>query len=164
MAIFPETVYTALKYTLEGSAYLSYVDTVVIKKYKREALPDFDYYAIVISPAGAQPTLYPANQRYIINFIELYLLGKILNGDVAAVMADSPDTTPPNVGILPMYEDVFRTLYGNNLGGEIELLPHQNELDTPADFNLISGGDLDVFLMEGKVNYRPRGVRFVDLA
>jgi hypothetical protein len=163
MAIFPLTVYTGLKTVLEDSAYLSYVDTITIQKFRQDSMPNFDYYCIVISPQLASLVVYPAHQRYVENLIHLILLGKMLNGEADAILADQPGITPPNVGILAMYEDVILTLYNNDLGGAIELQPGIRELDEASDFNVFVTEDREGFIMETKIVYKPRGERFVSL-
>lgn len=164
MALFPKDVYAAIKTELEGASLLSYVDVVAIRKYRRGSLPDFDYYCIVINPIVAQSVFYEAAQRYVANEVELILLGKVLNGYEDAVMADVPGGSPPNVGILAMYEDVYRTLYENTLSGEIELYPSLEELDVPTRFDTFTDEASEGFILEARMFYMPRGKRWVDLA
>jgi len=165
MALFPKDIYTAIKTELEGASLLSYVDVFAILKYRKETLPDFQYYCIVISPISAKSVPYEAAQRWIENAVELILLGKIKNGQEDAVMADSPGDSPPNVGVLAMYEDVYRSLYDNNLGGVIELYPGLEELDILTRFDILApDADREDFIFEARVGYRVRGQRWVDLA
>jgi len=164
MALFPKDVYSAIKTALEGSSFLPYVDVVAIRKYRRDTLPEFEYYSIVISPLSAESVPYEAAQRWIANTVELILLGKIRNGLEDALMADSPTGSPPNVGVLAMYEDVYRTLYKNTLGGVIELYPKLNELDVTSRFDVLAPEeDREEFIFEARVGYRPRGQRWVNL-
>ena len=161
MSIFPKDVVTAVKTVLKGAASLSYVDTVVVLKYAPEALPDFTAYCIIINPQTVQAEQYPASQRWFQIELQLVLLAKMeARSEEDALLANSP---PLNVGMLTMYEDVFKVLYGNNLGGVIELLPGLDELDNPTVFNVIEG-ERDTFLIEAQMGYRPRGERWVDLA
>lgn len=161
MAIFPKDVVLAVKSELQGASVLSYVDLVVISKYNPRDIPDFSAYAILISPMTAKSDFYAANQRWIGNAVELVLLAKINDrSEEDAIVADLPGDAPPNVGILTMYENVYSTLYGNTLGGEIELLPHLDELDVQSTFNLLTD-DRDTFIMEGRMVYQPRGKRWV---
>lgn len=165
MSIFPKDVYVALKTVLSSSSLLDYVDTFSIQKYSRDRIPDFSYYAIIISPATARSFIYPASQRYIGNELELVMLSKLLTrSDEDVIMADSPTDSPPNVGVLAMYEDIYRTLYKNNLGGTIELYPDIKELDNVSQFDVIGDILRDEFLIEARVRYSPRGQRFVDLS
>ena len=164
MALFPKDVYTALKTELSGASLLPYVDTIEIRKYHRETLPDFNYYCIVISPVSAISVPYKAAQRWITNMVELVLLGKVLNGQEDAIMADTPGGSPPNMGILAMYEDVYRSLYKNTLGGAIELYPGLEELDVITRFDIIaSDEEREAFIFEVRVGYQVRGERWVDL-
>jgi len=164
MSIFPRGVYVALKAELEASSYLSYVDTFSIRKYRRDDLPDFENYCIVISPSTAEAVPYPASQRWVQNVIDIILLGKLHYGKEDAIIADSPSSTPPNVGVLAMYEDVFYSLYENNLGGEIQLSPGMQELDTLSRFDILLEDEREGFIFEARMGYQPRGVRFVDLS
>ena len=166
MAIFPRDIYTAVKTALSESDELTYVDTFAIQKYLRDNIPDFTYYAIIVSPMAARSHIYEAAQRYIGTDIELVLLAKMLDRtEEDVVLADSPEASPPNVGILAMYEDVYRTLYKNTLGGTIELYPKINELDNVSQFDVFAGDEFrEDFLIEARVRYSPRGQRFVDLA
>lgn len=160
MAIFPRDILLAVKSALSGSSHLTYVDTTIISNYKPENLPDFTSYCIVINPITVASAFYEANQRWIGMELQLVLLGKI--GDRSeedAIIADSP---PSNVGIVVMYEDVYRTLYGNNFSGAIELYPHLEELDLATTLNIIEG-ERDTFIVEAKMGYRPRGLRWVNL-
>jgi len=159
MSVFPKEIFTALESAFSA---ITYIDKVTIRKYRRINLPDFNYYCIIINPISATAQKYDAGgQRRIIYEIELVLLGKMLNGEYDAVMADSPTATPPNVGILAIYEDVFKLLYKNDLGGKIELYPGLIELDTRTAFNIISAEDREEFLIETIVPYRPSGQRFI---
>lgn len=165
MSLFPKDIYLAVKSILEASSDLDYVDVVEIQKYRRDTLPDFENYCIVISPILAESVPYPAAQRWIANSIELVLLGKLRSGQSDAVVADNPTGTPPNVGVLAMYEDVYRTLYKNTLGGVIELYPELNELDVVTRFDLLAPDeDREDFIFEVRMGYRPRGQRWVNLA
>jgi hypothetical protein len=160
MAIFPRDILLAVKSALVGSSHLTYVDTVVIMSYKPEDIPDFTSYCIVINPVVVSSEFYEANQRYIAMEVQLVLLSKIgSRSEEDAMVADTP---PSNVGIVVMYEDVYRTLYGNNLGAELELYPHLEELDVNTSLNVIEG-ERDTFIMEAKMGYRPRGLRWVNL-
>ena len=164
MSLFPKDVYTAIKTALSDSSLLSYVDKIEIRKYRRDNIPDFEYYSIVISPILAESVPYEAAQRWIANTVELILLGKILSGQEDAIMADNPTGSPPNVGVLAMYEDVYRTLYKNNLGGVIELYPKLNELDVTTRFDVLAPDeDREAFIFEARVGYHPRGQRWVNL-
>ena len=161
MAIFPKDVVAAVKTALSSSSFLTYVDTVVVQKYSPEAMPQFTTYCIVINPVLAQAVQYPASQRWIHVDLELILLAK--KGDRSeedALLADSP---PTNVGLLTMYEDIFQTLYDNDLSGAIEVYPEINELDNPANFNILTD-EVGTFILEGAISYRPRGVRWVNLS
>jgi hypothetical protein len=91
------------------------------------------------------------------------LLAKINDrSEQDAIVADLPLAEPPNIGILTMYEDVYKTLYRNDLGGEIELMPRINELDIQTTFNVLVD-DRDTFVMEGRMVYQPRGKRWAGL-
>jgi len=163
--MFPKDIYLAVKSALEDSSYLTYVDVVEIQKYRRDTLPDFENYCIVISPILAESVPYPAAQRWIANSIELILLGKLRTGHSDAVVADNPTGSPPNVGVLAMYEDVYRTLYKNTLEGAIELYPELNELDVVTRFDVIAPDeDREAFIFEVRMGYHPRGQRWVDLS
>jgi len=164
MALFPKDICVALKTTLENSSRLSYVDSVVIQKYRRESIPDFDNYCIIISPSSAQAVVYPASQRFIQLSIDLILLGVVNYTLEDAIIGDSPNENPPRVGILTMYEDIFYTLYQNNLGGVIELAPGYTELDSLAAFDVIVDSRLEPFVVEARVVYSPRGKRFISLS
>jgi len=161
--IFPKDVYSALKTVLSNSSYLTYFDEIVIRKFRRGNLPDFEYYCIVISPQSALAVVYPAHQRYIENTIQLVMIGKMLGTEEEAILADSPLATPPKVGILAMYEDIVRTLYENDLGGAIEFTPGLKELDYASDFDVVVEEEREGFLMEMRMSYHPKGARFVDL-
>ena len=165
MSLFPKDIYLAVKSVLEASSDLDYVDVVEIRKYRRDTLPDFEDYCIVISPILAESVPYKAAQRWIANSMELVLLGKLRSGHSDAVVADNPTGSPPNVGVLAMYEDVYRTLYDNNLGGVIELYPKLNELDVVTRFDILaSDEDREAFIFEVRMGYHPRGQRWVDLS
>ncbi|MBA7633309.1 hypothetical protein ES703_40873 [subsurface metagenome] len=165
MSLFPKDVYLAIKSVLEASTDLAYVDVVEIQKYRRGNLPDFENYCIVINPILAESVPYKAAQRWIANNIELILLGKLRSGHFDAVVADNPTGLPPNVGVLAMYEDVYRTLYKNTLGGVIELYPGLNELDVVTRFDMIAPDeDREDFIFEVRMGYRPRGQRWVNLS
>lgn len=165
MSLFPKDVYLAVKSALEASSDLDYVDVVEIQKYRRGNLPDFENYCIVINPILAESVPYKAAQRWIANNIELILLGKLRFGHSDAVVADNPAGSPPNVGVLAMYEDVYRTLYDNNLGGVIELYPGLDELDVTTRFDVLAPDeDREDFIFEVRMGYRPRGRRWVDLS
>lgn len=160
MAIFPKDILSAVKSALSGSSHLTYVDTIIISNYKPDNIPDFTAYCIIINPLTVASAFYEANQRYIGMELQLVLLSKI--GDRSeedAIIADSP---PTNVGITVMYEDVYRTLYGNTLSDEVELYPFLEELDVATTLNVLEG-ERDTFIMEAKMGYRPRGKRWVDL-
>lgn len=161
MGIFPGAVVSAIKSTLNGASSLAYVDTVVVMKYYPGALPDFAAYCILINPLNVQSIPYPASQRYHQMEVQLVLLAKMgARSEEDALLANSP---PSNVGMLIMYEDVYKVLYGNSLGGAIELLPGLEELDNPTSFNILQE-ERDTFIIEAQMDYRPRGVRWVDLS
>lgn len=160
MAIFPKDILSSIKTALQGSSHLTYVDTLIISSYKPEDMPDFTSYCIVINPLTVASAFYEANQRYIGMDLQLVLLSKIgTRSEEDAIIADSP---PTNVGIVVMYEDVYRTLYGNDLSGELELYPYLEELDVNTTLNVVEG-ERDTFIMEAKMGYRPRGRRWVNL-
>jgi hypothetical protein len=165
VSIFPKDIIAELQTVLENSSLLSYVDVVTIRKYQgRASIPDFEYYAIVVWPLSANPEPYAAGgQRKIRYSTNLVLLGKtkLVNAEYDLVMADSPNATPPNVGILAMYEDVFLTLYKNDLSGKIELYPGLTELDGRASFDSWQDVDTEEFLFEAIIPYVPSGDRFI---
>jgi hypothetical protein len=161
MAIYPKDMVSAIKTALSTSSELTYVDTVAVLKYTPEALPNFSTYCIVINPVLVLSMPYEAAQRWFHLQLELVLLAKMgTRSDEDALLANSP---PANVGILTMYEDVYKTLYGNDMGGVLELYPHLEELDYPSPINIVSE-ERDSFIMEARVDYRPRGQRWVDLS
>ena len=45
----------------------------------------------------------------------------------------------------------------------IEVYPEINELDNPANFNILTD-EVGTFILEGAISYRPRGVRWVNLS
>lgn len=165
MALFPKDIFVALKTELEGASILAYVDAVEIQQYRPSMLPDFDHHCIVISPEAATPESYPASQKWIKYEISLVCLIRVLYSDsytiTDAIMADSPGLSPPKVGLLPMFEDVYQTLFQNTLGGAIELYPGLKELDNRCDFNLIGNEAREEFIVEARVYYTPHGHRFV---
>jgi len=159
--IFPASTYAAVKSTLEGSAYLTYVEIVTVRKYRHGNLPAFNHHAIVISPSFSQAVTYPANQKYIMNSMHLILLVVMHYGEEDAILGNTPGLNPPKVGILPMYEGVFKTLFENNLGDEISLIPGMEELDEPSFFDVVVDEEREGFMMEARIEYRPKGERFV---
>jgi hypothetical protein len=161
MSIFPLSTYSVVKTALETSPYLPYVEGVSIRKFRHGNLPTFSHHYIVISPSFAQAVTYPANQKYIINSMHLMLLVLMNYGEEAAIVADNPASVPPNVGILPMYEDVFMSLFANDLGGEISLIPGMGELDEPSFFDVVVDEKQEGFIMEARIEYRPKGERFM---
>lgn len=165
MAIMPRDIFTALKSELEGSALLTYVDTFAIQQYRPTMLPDFDHHCIIISPEAAISETYPANQKWIRLEITLVCLVRVLYADgytlEDAIMADSSGDTPPNVGMLAMYQDIYEELFQNNLGGSIEHYPGLQELDNRCDFKLVGDEAREDFIVEGRVYYTPYGKRFV---
>jgi len=161
MGIFPLATYSAIKTALDDSSYLPYVEVVSIRKYRHGNLPFFNHHAIIISPSFAQAVTYPANQKYVVNSMHLILLAVQNYGEEDAITADSPALDPPNVGILPMYEDVFRTLFANKMGGVISLIPGMGELDEPSFFDVVTDEEREGYIMEARIEYRPKGERFM---
>lgn len=161
MALFPRAIFAALKTELEEASGLTYIDTVDIRQYRPNMLPDFDHHCIIISPAGAVSQTYPASQKWIQYPITLVLLARVHTDLYDAVMADSPGASPPNVGILAMYEDIYIELFGNTLGGVTELYPGRVELDARTDFNLLGDESREDFIVEARMTYQPYGQRFV---
>lgn len=165
MALFPRDVFTALKAELEGAASLSYVDSFSIQQYRPNMLPDFDTHAIVISPEAATSETYRAGQKWIKFEITLVCLVRVLYSDGLniqdAIMGNSPSATPPNVGILTMYQHLYELLFQNNLGGAIEHYPGLQELDNRCDFRMVGDEAREEFLVEAKIYYTPYGQRFV---
>jgi len=161
MAIFPRSIFSALKTELEGATALPYVDVVAIRQYRPTQLPDFENYCIVISPEAAIAETYKVAQKWIQYEITLVCLIKVNYTLEDAIMADSPGSSPPNLGILAMYEDIFQTLYQNNLGGTIEHYPGLQELDNRCDFKLIGDEAREDFIVEGRLYYTPYGQRFI---
>lgn len=152
MAIFLNEILTALKQELEDSAFLSDIDTVVIRKYRRTNLPDFDEWCIIVSPVAAHPQPYPAGgQRRIRYEIDLVVLGKITTTESQATE-----------DIVEIYENVFLALYKNDLNGTIELYPGLTELDGKALFSVIADEDRGDFIMEAVIPYSPSGERFIN--
>lgn len=162
MGIFPLGIFSALKTALENASILSYVDKIAIRQYRPNQLPDFENYCIVISPEAATPETYGASgQKWIRLEITLVCLIKVNYTLEDAVMGDTPGATPPKVGILAMYEDIFQTLYNNDLGGAIEHYPGLQELDNRTDFRLIGDESREDFILEGRIYYTPYGRRFI---
>lgn len=162
MGIFPGSVYMAVKTALVNSSYLTYVDKVVVQKYRPGNLPKFDHHCIIISPSFVQSITYGVGQKYLENSMHLYLLVVMTNyGEEAAIIADEPMASPPNVGILPMYEDVFTTLFDNKLGGEVNTIPGMAEFDQPSFFEVVVEEEQEGFMMLARIEYRPKGVRFL---
>jgi len=161
MSLFPRAILAALKTELEGATALEYVDKVDIRQYRSNMLPNFDHHCIVISPQAAMPETYPASQKWIKYPITLVLLARIHTDLYDAVMADTPGGSPPNVGILAMYEDVYIELFDNTLGGVVELYPGRVELDARTDFNLIGDESREDFIVEARMTYQPYGKRFI---
>jgi hypothetical protein len=159
--IFPRGVFAALKTELEGAALLPYVDTVAIRQYRPNQLPDFTNYCIVISPEAATSETYGTNQKWIKFEITLVCLIKVNYTLEDAVMGDSPGDSPPKVGILAMYEDIYQTLYQNDLSETIEHYPGLQELDNRCDFKLIGDESREDFIVEGRLYYSPYGHRFI---
>lgn len=165
MAIFPRDIFTALKAELQGASSLSYVDTITIQQYRPSMLPDFDTHAIIISPEAATSETYPAAQKWIRYEITLVCLVRVLHSDgytlEDAIIGNSPGDSPPNVGILTMYQDLYELLFQNNLGGVIEHYPGLKELDTRCDFRLVGDESREDFIVESRIYYNPYGQRFV---
>lgn len=163
MSIFPRDIFTALKAALVAASDLSYVDTVAIRQYRPNQLPDFTNYCIIISPEAAVSETYAPNQKWIQYEITLVCLIRVQYTLEDALMADTPGASPPNVGILAMYEDVFKTLFKNDLGGTIEHYPGLQELDNRCDFKLVGDESREDFIVEGRLYYTPYGQRFIDM-
>jgi len=161
MAIYPVDILNAVKTTLSGSSNLSYVDTFEIQKYSHENMPDFTGYCLVVSLNTANTEFYDIAHRWFVLEVEIVALAKIgSRSETDAMVANSP---PTNVGIVTMYQDVFNTLYGNNLGGVLELYPRLDELDGEARFDILED-EMESFIVEARISYRPRGQRWVDLS
>ena len=165
MALFPRGIFAALKSELQGASGLAYVDTVVIRQYRPTMLPNFDHHCIIISPEAATSETYPAKQKWIKLEITLVCLVRVLysNGYTLedAIMGDTPGGTPPKVGILAMYEDIYQELFENSLGGVIEHYPGLQELDNRCDFRLVGDESREDFIVEGRIYYTPYGQRFI---
>jgi hypothetical protein len=168
--IFPVSIYSELKSVLEGATLLDYVDKVEITKYRYHGLPAFSHHAIIISPMAAE-AMETGNvgHRWVENEILLALLVKPLYGITDAIMGNDKkagvpvpiyEFDPPKIGILRMYEDVFKTLYRNTLNSAVLTVPGEGELDSRSDFNVLFDDDREGFLMEAKLSYRPRGYPF----
>lgn len=165
MALMPRDIFTALKSTISGASTLSYVDKIVIQQYRPTMLPDFDTHAIIISPEAAISEKYPAAQKWIKLEITLVCLVRVLYSDNLniqdAIMGNAPSATPPNVGILTMYQHLYELLFQNDLGGAIEHYPGLQELDNRCDFNLVGDESREDFIVEARLYYTPYGKRFV---
>lgn len=165
MATMPLSIFTALKAAIVGAATLSYVDTVKIRQYRPNVLPNFDHHCIVISPEAATPETYKVGQKWIKYEITLVCLIRVLYEEAYtledAIMADTPTSDPPKVGMLAMFEDVFKLLYNNNLGGAIEHYPGLQELDNRCDFKLVGDEEREDFIVEARIYYTPYGQRFI---
>jgi len=160
MGIFPNSIYLAVKSALETSPYLTYVDKVSIQKYRPGNIPKFEHHCIIISPSFVQAVSYPVSQKYFVNSMHLNLLVIMNYGEEDALTADSPASTPPNVGVIPMFEDVFTTLFDKDLGGEIELIPGLSEFDEPSFFEVVVDEEQEGFIMVARIEYRPKGGKF----
>ena len=164
-ALFPKDIFTALKAALVGSTFLKYVDSIEIQQYRPGMLPDFDHHCIILSPEAATSESYPAAQKWIKLEISIICLLRVLYSDgytmTDAIMADSPLLTPPSVGILTMYEDIYKTLFQNDLDGAIEHYPGLRALDSRCDFNLVGDESREDFIVEARIHYTPHGHRFV---
>ena len=164
MGLFPRAIFTALKSELSGATALSYVDTFAIQQYSPNMLPDFAHHCIIISPEAATSETYKVGQKWIGLEITLVCLVRVLYEDgytlEDAIMADSPELDPPNVGVLAIYEDVYQELYENDLGGVIEHYPGLQELDNRCDFKLIGDEAREDFIVEARLYYTPYGKRF----
>jgi len=166
-SMFPLAIYSELKTVLEAAVGLDYVDSVVITKYRYHGLPSFSHHSIIISPMAAE-AMETGNigTRWIDNEILLALLVKPAYGIIDAIMGNELKVEgeylndPPKIGILRMYEDVFKALYRNTLNGVIQTVPGEGELDSRSDFNVLFEDDREGFLMEAKLIYRPRGHPF----
>lgn len=161
MAIFPKDIVSSLKTGLVNSPHLTYVEVVAIQKYRYDNLPLFFHHCIIIQPSFVQAVTYGVSQKYLVNSIHLNLLAVMNYTEEDAFIADVPAASPPNVGILAMYEDVFTTLYENDLGGEISLIPGQSEFDEPSFFEVVTLEEREGFFMEARVEYRPKGGKFI---
>ncbi len=108
-----------LKAYLESSALLSYVETVKIRKYHKSALPDFDRFALIISPVSLKKELITNRQfqntisHDIVAIIRIYHPEDSLRG-----------VTPPDVGIQKFIEDLYQALFefGEAQKGELDIL------------------------------------------
>lgn len=169
---FPLGIYSELQTYLKSSLLLPYVEEVFIRKYRYNDLPSFSHHAIVLSPMSAEAMQTGVvNTRWIENEIMIVMLVKPVYGGEQAIIGNDTKTgdppaygfNPPKIGILRMYEDVFKSLYGSTLNGAIQIVPGMGELDSRGDFNVLMDDDREGFLMEAKLLYRPRGYPFYGL-
>ena len=147
MKILLEEMKAALIADSTLSAYLG--DTVYIRKWDPEALPDFDTYGVVLSPAGP-PYEEECGVKGVDKIFEIIIVCLVENFGMPGALIGQ--TSPAKKGLFQMVDDIKSCLRANSLNGAV--LPDNTVFAEKSDVSPAIPDDAQI--LAAHLGYRGR--------
>jgi hypothetical protein len=146
-----KTLQDALKQHIQNDPALAYIEAVEIRKYRKNALPDFNVYGLVISPVFCQRELITNRQFQYTFKHEIVCIVRNFDEELSL-----RGTEAGEIGIQAMIEQVGESLF---LFGEanlqyLDILYDEFEEEIPFDQHPFP--DREAFFHEVKIPYQVR--------
>lgn len=144
---------TAMKSHLSADTDLSYIENVFVRKYAQPGdLPDFDKWAVVISPEEESHHLIANRAMQIEDNVSVVCCVRNWSGGESPLIG----TTAGAIGIIKMVADVRASLVQFGDDHPTELLVLYDEMEQPVRFNTHKFPERQDFFHEVILPYRVR--------
>ena len=139
-----------IKNYIASDQTVSYIETVAVRKYEKRKLPDFENYAVIISPDKE-------SERLIANRTRM----KTLSVDIVVIVRNFDDDnalmgTGNERGILQMVRDVKEVMRNFGESNKDELIILYDEMDNDIDYSFHKFPEREEFFYEVILTYKVR--------
>ena len=138
----------ALKEYFENDRYLSYIETVSIRKYEKGNLPEFDKYALIISPKKSIEELIANRTKQDSFILDIVCIVRNFDSEKSLVGTGNGEQ-----GIIILTKNVQKSLFDFGEANSDELNILYDETENAIDFSIQKYPDRKDFFHEQIISY-----------
>jgi hypothetical protein len=142
---------TGFKTHFEADVNLSYLEKIPIRKYTRGSLPEFEDYALIISPKSRKKQLIANRLQQITVSLEFVIVVRNFD-DLLSIIGENPG----EIGYLKAIEDIEDSISAFQENNTDSLTVLYDEMDEPVDFSYHRFGEREDFFHEIILPYTVR--------
>ena len=145
------TLMTEMGNYINSDSSVSYIETVSIRKYEKEDLPEFENYALIISPSKDSEELIANRTKMDAFELEIVCIVRNFHSSKSLI-----GTTSGEIGIIKMVKDIKASLFNFGEANSDDLNILYDEIEADIDFKFHKFPDRKEFFHEQVIPYSVR--------